>query len=189
VDRSGRAAGSELTAGEIVAALRSQNVQVAAGTLGQPPYSTGNAFQLNVQTQGRLSSPEQFANVIVRTDPDGRQVRVSDVGRVELGAADYSSNTYLSNNPTVIVATFQRPGSNALAAAEAVETEMQTLARSFPPGLEYRVIYNPTKFIAQSMEAVMTTLIEAIVLVVLVIIVFLQKWRAAIIPVVAIPSR
>jgi hypothetical protein len=183
----GRAAALNLTAGEIVAALRSQNVQVAAGTLGQPPYSTGNAFQLNVQTQGRLTSPDQFANVIVRTDPDGRQVRVSDVGRVELGAADYSSNTYLSNDPTVIVATFQRPGSNALAAAEAVETEMKTLAKSFPPGLEYRVIYNPTKFIAQSMEAVMTTLIEAIVLVVLVIIVFLQKWRAAIIPVVAIP--
>ncbi len=183
----GRAAALNLTAGEIVAALRAQNVQVAAGTLGQPPYSTGNAFQLNVQTQGRLASPNQFANVIVRTDPDGRQVRVSDVGRVELGAADYSSNTYLSNNPTVIVATFQRPGSNALAAAEAVEAEMQTLARSFPPGLDYRVIYNPTKFIAQSMEAVMTTLLEAIALVVLVIIVFLQKWRAAIIPVVAIP--
>ena len=183
----GRAAALNLSAGEIVAALRSQNVQVAAGTLGQPPYSTGNAFQLNVQTQGRLTNPEQFANVIIRTDPDGRQVRVSDVGRVELGAADYSSNTYLSNNPTVIVATFQRPGSNALAAAEAVETEMKTLAKSFPPGLEYRVIYNPTKFIAQSMEAVMTTLLEAIALVVLVIIVFLQKWRAAIIPVVAIP--
>jgi multidrug efflux pump subunit AcrB len=183
----GRAAALNITAGEIVAALRAQNVQVAAGTLGQPPYSTGAAFQLNVETQGRLTDPAQFANVIVRTDADGRQVRVSDIGRVELGAADYSSNTYLSNQPTVIVAVFQRPGSNALAAAAAVEAEMDKMAKGFPPGLEYRVIYNPTEFIAQSIEAVRTTLIEAILLVVLVIIVFLQKWRAAIIPVVAIP--
>jgi hydrophobe/amphiphile efflux-1 (HAE1) family protein len=183
----GRAAALNLTAGEIVAALRAQNVQVAAGTLGQPPYSTGAAFQLNVETQGRLTEPAQFANVIIRTDADGRQVRVSDIGRVELGAADYSSNTYLSNQPTVIVATFQRPGSNALAAAAAVEAEMETMAKGFPPGLEYRVIYNPTEFIAQSIEAVRTTLIEAILLVVLVIVVFLQKWRAAVIPVVAIP--
>jgi hydrophobe/amphiphile efflux-1 (HAE1) family protein len=183
----GRAAALNLTAGEIVAALRAQNVQVAAGTLGQPPYSTGAAFQLNVETQGRLTEPAQFANVIIRTDADGRQIRVSDVGRVELGAADYSSNTYLSNQPTVIVATFQRPGSNALAAAAAVQAEMDRMAKGFPRGLEYRVIYNPTEFIAQSIEAVRATLIEAILLVVLVIIVFLQKWRAAIIPVVAIP--
>ncbi|MDQ3139209.1 MAG: efflux RND transporter permease subunit [Pseudomonadota bacterium] len=183
----GRAAALNLTAGEIVAALRAQNVQVAAGTLGQPPYSTGSAFQLNVETQGRLTDPAQFANVVIRTDGEGRQVRVSDVGRVELGAADYSSNTYLSNQPTVIIGVFQRPGSNALAAAEAVEAEMKSLSRNFPPGLEYRVIYNPTEFIAQSIEAVRDTLIEAILLVVLVIIVFLQKWRAAIIPVVAIP--
>jgi hydrophobe/amphiphile efflux-1 (HAE1) family protein len=183
----GRAAALDLTAGEIVSALRAQNVQVAAGTLGQPPYSTGSAFQLNVETQGRLSDPAQFANVIIRSDSEGRQIRVSDVGRVELGAADYSSNTYLSNQPTVIIGVFQRPGSNALAAAEAVEAEMETISRNFPPGLEYRVIYNPTEFIAQSIEAVRDTLLEAILLVVLVILVFLQKWRAAIIPVIAIP--
>jgi hydrophobe/amphiphile efflux-1 (HAE1) family protein len=182
-----RAAALDLTAGEIVSALRAQNVQVAAGTLGQPPYSTGNAFQLNVETQGRLSDPAQFGEVIIRSDAEGRQVRVSDVARVELGAADYASNTYLSNRPTVIMAVFQRPGSNALAAAEAVEAEMKAASRTFPRGLEYRVIYNPTEFIAQSIDAVMETLLEAMILVVLVILVFLQKWRAAMIPVIAIP--
>jgi hydrophobe/amphiphile efflux-1 (HAE1) family protein len=182
-----RAAALDLTAGEIVAALRAQNVQVAAGTLGQPPFDQTGAFQLNVETQGRLTDPAQFANVVIRTDADGRQVRVSDVARVELGAQDYNTQTYLSGKPTVIVAVFQRPGSNALAAASAVSAEMEAMAQRFPKGLEYRVIYNPTEFIAQSIEAVKSTLFEAIILVVLVILVFLQKWRAAIIPVVAIP--
>jgi hydrophobe/amphiphile efflux-1 (HAE1) family protein len=183
----GRAAALNLTAGDIVAALRGQNVQVAAGTLGQPPYATGSAWQLNVEAQGRLTDPAQFGDVIVRTDADGRQVRVKDVARVELGAADYASNTYLSGQPTVIAAVFQRPGSNALAAAEAVEAEMKAMSAGFPKGLEYRVIYNPTEFIAQSVDAVVHTLFEAMVLVVLVILVFLQKWRAAVIPIVAIP--
>ncbi|HEY0044446.1 MAG TPA: multidrug efflux RND transporter permease subunit [Allosphingosinicella sp.] len=182
-----RAAALDLTAGEIVAALRAKNVQVAAGTLGQPPYSTGSAFQVNVETQGRLKDPQQFSDIVIRSDADGRQVRVSDVARVELGAADYDSNTYLSGKPTVILGVFQRPGSNALAAAEAVEAEMKTLSQSFPAGLEYQVIYNPTEFIAQSIDAVMETLVEAIVLVVLVILLFLQRWRAAVIPVLAIP--
>ncbi|HET6525252.1 multidrug efflux RND transporter permease subunit [Sphingopyxis sp.] len=183
----GRAAALDLTAGEIVAALRRENVQVAAGTLGQPPYAGGSDFQLNVETQGRLSDPKDFANIVIRSDADGRQVRVSDVARVELGASDYNSNTYLSGDPTVIMAVFQRPGSNALAAAEAVEAEMAASSKNFPKGLEYRVIYNPTEFIAQSIDAVMDTLLEAVVLVVIVILVFLQKWRAAIIPVLAIP--
>jgi hydrophobe/amphiphile efflux-1 (HAE1) family protein len=182
-----KAAALNLTAGEIVDALRAQNVQVAAGTLGQPPYATGNAYQVNVETQGRLADPQQFANVIIRTDADGRQVRVSDVARVELGAADYAANTYLSGEPTVILGVFQRPGSNALAAAAAVKAEMETMSKSFPPGLEYRIIYNPTEFISQSIAAVRETLLEAIALVVLVVIVFLQRWRAAVIPVVAIP--
>jgi hydrophobe/amphiphile efflux-1 (HAE1) family protein len=183
----GRAAALDLTAGEIVAALRSQNVQVAAGTLGQPPYDQGSAFQLNVETQGRLTDPRQFADIVIRTDAQGRQVRVSDVARVELGAQDYGANTYLSGQPTVIAAVFQRPGSNALAAAQAVSNEMESMSRKFPKGLEYRVIYNPTEFIAQSIDAVKHTLVEAMILVVLVILVFLQKWRAAIIPIVAIP--
>jgi len=182
-----KAAALDLTAGEIVNALRAQNVQVAAGTLGQPPYNTGSAYQLNVETQGRLTDPEQFANIVIRTDPDGRQVRVSDVARVELGASDYAANTYLSGEPTVILGVFQRPGSNALAAAAAVKAEMETMSKSFPPGLEYRIIYNPTEFISQSISAVFETLLEAIALVVLVVIVFLQRWRAAVIPVMAIP--
>src|SRR3569623_314422 len=154
----GRAAALNLTAGDIVAALRAQNVQVAAGTLGQPPYAQGNAFQLNVETQGRLTDPAQFGNIVIRTDADGRQIKVSDVARVELGAADYNSNTYLSGQPTVILAVFQRPGSNALAAAKAVSAEMETMSKHFPKGLEYRVIYNPTEFISQSIDAVMHTL-------------------------------
>ncbi|CAN5325309.1 multidrug efflux RND transporter permease subunit [soil metagenome] len=183
----GRAAALNLTAGDIVAALRAQNVQVAAGTLGQPPYATGNAFQINVETQGRLTDPKQFADVVIRTDADGRQVKVSDVARVELGSQDYGVNTYLSGKPTVLLAVFQRPGSNALAAAAGVSSAMESMSKHFPKGLAYSVIYNPTEFIAQSIDAVKHTLFEAIVLVILVILVFLQKWRAAIIPVIAIP--
>jgi len=182
----GRAAALGLTAGDIVSALRAQNVQVAAGTLGQPP-SAGDAFQLNVETQGRLSDPRQFEQVVVRTDPDGRQVRLADVGRVELGAEDYGTTSYLSDTDSVIIPVFQRPGSNALGAAEGVKAEMERLSKQFPKGLEYRIVYNPTEFIQQSIDAVMDTLFEAVVLVVLVILVFLQKWRAAIIPVIAIP--
>ncbi len=183
----GRAAAMDLTPGEIVSALRAQNVQVSAGALGAPPYDKGNAYQVGVELQGRLQTPEQFSDVVVRTDPDGRQVRVRDVARVELGAQDYNTNTYLSNKPTVVMAVMQRPGSNALAAAEAVRGQMDTLAKSFPKGMEYSVIYNPTEFIGQSIDAVYHTLFEAVVLVVIVILVFLQNWRAAIIPIVAIP--
>jgi hydrophobe/amphiphile efflux-1 (HAE1) family protein len=183
----GRASALDLTPGEIVAALRAQNVQVSAGALGAPPYDTGSAFQVGVELQGRLTTPEQFGDIIVRSDPDGRQVRVRDVARVELGAQDYTLNTYLSNKPTVVIAVMQRPGSNALDAANAVKAEMDTLSKTFPKGMEYSVIYNPTEFIGQSIDAVYHTLFEAVILVVLVILVFLQNWRAAIIPIVAIP--
>ena len=183
----GRAAALNLTSAEIVSALRAQNVQVAAGAVGAPPYAQGNAFQIGVEAQGRFTSPDQFANVVIRTDPDGRQVRVSDIGRVELGAADYGTNAYLSGKPSVIIGVFQRPGTNAIAAAENVTKEMQTLSKRFPKGLEYKVIYNPTEFISQSIDAVYHTLGEAVILVVLVILVFLQSWRAAVIPIVAIP--
>jgi hydrophobe/amphiphile efflux-1 (HAE1) family protein len=183
----GRAAALNLTSSEIVAALRAQNVQVAAGAVGAPPYAQGDAFQIGVEAQGRFTDPQQFADVVIRTDPDGRQVRVSDVGRVELGAADYGINAYLSNKPSVIVGVMQRPGSNALKAAAAVTAEMDRLSASFPKGLEYKVIYNPTEFISQSIDAVYHTLFEAVILVVLVILLFLQSWRAAVIPIVAIP--
>jgi hydrophobe/amphiphile efflux-1 (HAE1) family protein len=182
----GRAAALDLTADDIVSALKAQNVQVAAGTLGQPP-SPGSAFQLNVETQGRFTDPKQFENVVIRTDADGRQVRVGDVARVEIGADDYSTSAYLNDRDSVIIPVFQEPGSNALAAADAIQAEMKTLAKNFPPGLQYRIVYNPTEFIQQSVDAVIHTLLEAVALVVLVIIVFLQKWRASVIPVLAIP--
>jgi hydrophobe/amphiphile efflux-1 (HAE1) family protein len=181
-----RAAALDLTGGDIVAALRAQNVQVASGTLGQPP-APGSAFQLNVETQGRFTDPQQFANVVIRTDAQGRQVKVGDVARVEIGADDYGTSAYLNKDDSVIIPIFQRPGSNALASAENVKAEMETLAKDFPKGLEYKIVYNPTEFIQQSVDAVVHTLLEAIALVVLVIIVFLQKWRAALIPVIAIP--
>jgi hydrophobe/amphiphile efflux-1 (HAE1) family protein len=183
----GRAAARGMTAGEVVSALRGQNIQVAAGTLGQPPYSTGTAYQLNVETQGRFKEPSEFANVVVKTAPDGAVTRLADVARVELGADDYGVNGYLSGEDSLILGITQRPGTNALAAAQGVISEMESASKDFPPGVAYRVIWNPTEFISKSMEAVQVTLLEALVLVVLVIIVFLQSWRAAVIPVVAIP--
>jgi hydrophobe/amphiphile efflux-1 (HAE1) family protein len=182
----GRAASLGLTGSDIVRALRAQNVQVAAGTLGQQP-SPDAAFQLNVETQGRFTDPSQFADVVIRTDSTGRQVRVGDVARVEIGAQDYATSGYLGKSDSVVLPVFQKPGSNALSAAEGVKAEMEELAKTFPKGLDYRIVYNPTEFISQSIEAVVHTLFEAVVLVVLVIIVFLQKARASIIPVLAIP--
>jgi hydrophobe/amphiphile efflux-1 (HAE1) family protein len=183
----GRASALGLTAGEIVAALRAQNIQVAAGTIGQPPFDTGAAQQLSVETQGRFKTADEFANIIVRTDPTGAITRVRDVARVELGAEDYGVNAYLSGKDSIIMGITQRPGTNALAAAEGVKAELAAAARSFPKGLEYKIIWNPTEFISESMHAVEATLFEAVLLVVLVILVFLQSWRAAVIPIVAIP--
>jgi hydrophobe/amphiphile efflux-1 (HAE1) family protein len=183
----GLAAARNLTAGEIVQALQAQNVQVAAGSIGRPPEESAPAYELSLEAQGRFTTPEQFANVIIKTDAEGRLTRLSDVARVELGAEDYGINMYLSGRPSVGIGIFQRPGTNALATADAVLAELQDMSRIFPPGLEYQVIYNPTDFIRESVKAVQETLLEAVVLVVLVIVVFLQSWRAAIIPIIAIP--
>ncbi len=176
-----------LTASDIVAALRAANVQVAAGAVNQPPATSPGAFELSVQTLGRLSSPEQFNEIVVATDEDGRVTRVRDIARVELGSQDYTTNAYLDNQVATAIGIYQRPGSNALATAASVISTMDTLARSFPTGMAYRVVYNTTDFIQQSVDEVIKTLFEAVVLVVIVIILFLQTWRAAIIPVVAIP--
>ncbi len=176
-----------LTASDVVSALRGQNVQVAAGVINQPPVPQPGAFQLNVETQGRLSDPEAFGNIIVKSASDGRVVRIHDVGRVELGAADYSRNGYLDEKVAVPLGIFQRPGSNALATAAQVQATMKSLSESFPAGLRYDIVYNPTVFISQSVEAVIQTMFEAVVLVVVVIILFLQTWRASIVPIVAIP--
>ncbi|WP_374598210.1 efflux RND transporter permease subunit [Sphingosinicella sp.] len=183
----GRAAALGLTAGEIVSALRSQNIQVAAGTIGQPPFDTGAAQQLSVETQGRFKTADEFADIIVRTDSTGAITRVRDIARVELGAEDYGVNAYLSGQDSIIMGITQRPGTNALAAAEGIKAELAEAAKSFPQGLEYRIIWNPTEFISESMGAVQATLLEAALLVVVVILVFLQSWRAAIIPIIAIP--
>src|SRR5882672_7222660 len=176
-----------LTASDVVAALRAANVQVAAGSINQPPATSPGAFQIAVQTLGRLSTPEQFSEIVVASDPDGRVTRVRDIARVELGAQDYNRNAYLDNQVATAIGIFQRPGSNALATAATVLGTMDELAKSFPPGLSYSVAYNTTEFIQQSVDEVIKTLFEAAALVVLVIILFLQSWRAAIIPIVAIP--
>ncbi|MEL7259856.1 MAG: multidrug efflux RND transporter permease subunit [Pseudomonadota bacterium] len=176
-----------LTAGDVVAALREQNVQVSGGSLGAPPNNADNAFQVTLTTQGRLEDPREFGRVIVKSSDDGRVVRVRDVARVEIGARSYVTNSYLNNKPAVALGIFQRPGSNALATADEIFGVMDELAEDFPPGLEYQVVYNPTEFIEASVNAVYQTLFEAVLLVIAVIIVFLQSWRTAIIPLLAIP--
>ena len=176
-----------LTAGEVVAALQAQNVQVASGSLNQPPVPTPRAFQLNVETLGRLDDPRQFANVVVKNDPDGRLVRVRDIGRVEIGAQDYSANGYLDERGAVPLLIFQRPGSNAIATAKLIKATMADLAKAFPQGLRYDIVYNPTDFIAESVDEVISTIYDAVILVVIVVVLFLQTWRASMIPIVAIP--
>ncbi len=181
-----RVASRNLTAGEVVSALRAANVQVAAGSINQPPASSDAAFQLSVQTLGRLTDIEEFSNIIVRSDSNG-VVRVRDIARTELGSQDYSINAYLNNKNAVAIGIFQRPGSNALSTAEALQREMARMAETFPSGLGYSTVYNPTEFIQQSVNEVIKTLIEATLLVIVVVILFLQSWRAAIIPIIAIP--
>jgi hydrophobe/amphiphile efflux-1 (HAE1) family protein len=183
-----RAAARNLTAGEIVTALRAQNVQVAGGALGQPPYASGNpAFQLPIEVQGRLTDPNQFADVVIRTDSSGAITRVRDVARVELGSQEYGIRGSFSGRRGVALAVIQQPGSNALGAAERVLNEVKSASKDFPPGITYSIPYNPTEYVAASVEAVQHTLLEAILLVVLVVLVFLQTWRAAVIPILAIP--
>src|SRR5579863_2279242 len=175
-----------MTATDVVNALQGQNIQVASGMLDQPPTAHPGAFQIAVQTLGRLADPDEFASIVVKETP-GAVVRLKDVAKVELAALDYSSNSYLDHDPAVALAIFQRPGSNALDTAKGVTDLMAKLAQRFPPGVKYAIVYNPTQFIQQSVDAVIDTIGEAIVLVVLVVVLFLQTWRAAIIPLVAIP--
>jgi hydrophobe/amphiphile efflux-1 (HAE1) family protein len=182
-----KVAARDLTAGEVVKALQAQNVQIAAGVLDAPPSKTQGAFQFTVQTKGRLADAEEFEKVIVKNDAEGRITRLKDVARIELGALDYSVNGYLDRNIAVPIVVFQRPGSNALDTAKLLRTKMDELATSFPSGVNYEIDYDPTQFIAQSVHEVNKTIFEAIILVVVVVIVFLQTWRASVIPVVAIP--
>ncbi len=182
-----RIASLNMSVGEVIAALREQNIQVAGGALGQPPLATNAAFQVNLQLLGRLTDPDQFENIVVKTGENGRFVRVRDIARVELGARDYVTNSYLDGKPAVVLAISQRPGSNALATAQGIQGAMAELSEDFPEDLEYRIIYNPTEFIDESIQELIKTIFEAVGLVVLVVLLFLQTWRAAIIPIIAIP--
>ena len=183
-----KAAQRGLTGPDIVAALRAQNVQAAAGSIGQPPFpNSASAFQLPVQVQGRLTDPDQFSNVVLKTDAEGRVTRIRDVARVELGAQDYGIRGFFDGERGVGMAIIQQPGANALGTADRVMAEVEAIRAELPPGMDVSIPYNPTEFVAASVESVQHTLIEAIFLVVLVVVVFLQTWRAAIIPIVAIP--
>jgi hydrophobe/amphiphile efflux-1 (HAE1) family protein len=182
-----KVAAHNLSAGEVLAALRAQNVQVSAGILNQPPVASQQAYQLNVQTLGRLSTPDQFAAIVLKSDPQGRVTRLRDVGRVEVGAADYGSTAFMDREPGLPLLIFAQPGANSLAVEHEVLSTMETLSQAFPPGVRYKVIYDPTIFVGKSVDEVITTIFVAILLVVGVVFLFLQSWRAAIIPVIAIP--
>jgi multidrug efflux pump len=175
-----------LTANDVVAAVRRQNVQVAAGVINGPPYAAKGELQLPINAQGRLSDPEQFSDIIIKQD-GGVVTRLKDVARVEIDASQYGLRSLLDNQPAVAIPIFQAPGSNAIQISDNVRATMAELSKNFPPGVEYRIVYDPTVFVRGSIEAVVHTLIEAIALVVLVVILFLQTWRASIIPLLAVP--
>ena len=182
-----RLANLGLSGGDVLNAIRSENIQVSSGTLNQAPVPVQNAFELNVETQGRLVTAEQFENIIVKADEQGHLVRLKDVGRVAIGAQNYATRGYLGKRPSVAMPITMRPGANALNTAATVRAAMETMAADFPAGIKYSVVYNPTDYIEQSMQEVYITLLQTITLVVIVIVVFLQSWRTAVIPVVAIP--
>ena len=182
-----KVAAYKLNAGEVLAALQAQNVQVSAGILNQPPASGNAAYQLNVQTLGRLTTPEQFADIILKTDAQGRPTRIRDVGHVEIGAADYGSTAFMDRSEGLPLLIFAQPGANSLAVEHEVLATMQDLKKDFPPGVSDIVIYDPTIFVAKSVHEVVTTIFVAILLVVGVVFLFLQTWRASLIPVIAIP--
>jgi HAE1 family hydrophobic/amphiphilic exporter-1 len=182
------AASRNLTVDEITAAITAQNAQVAAGSVGAPPFGkNGGAFQLGVQALGRLTTPEQFGDIILKRGSDGSLTRLRDVARIELGAQDYTTNGYYSNQHATMLGVQQLPGSNALATADAVKAELANASKSFPPGLAYKVAYHPTDYISASIDEVEHTLYIALALVSVVVLLFLQSWRAAIVPLIAIP--
>ncbi|WP_448099806.1 efflux RND transporter permease subunit [Luteibacter jiangsuensis] len=176
-----------LTTGDVIKAIREQNIEVAAGSLNAPPGPSTAAFQMNINTRGRLVTEDDFLNIIVRSDASGSVTHLRDVARVELGSNNYALRSLLNNREAVAIPIFQRPGSNAIAISDEVRKEMAELKKDFPQGVDYSIVYDPTVFVRGSIDAVVHTLFEAIVLVVLVVILFLQTWRASIIPLVAVP--
>ncbi|HVX91596.1 MAG TPA: efflux RND transporter permease subunit [Xanthobacteraceae bacterium] len=182
-----KVAAKGLTASDVVAAIREQNVQVAAGAVGQQPNSRPVDTELLINTQGRLTTEDEFGAIIVKSGPAGERVQLRDVARIELGANAYALRSLLNNQAAVALPIAQLPGSNAIATSDAVRAAMKEMAKSFPEGLSYDIVYDPTVFVRSSIEAVVHTLFEAILLVVLVVIIFLQTWRASIIPLAAVP--
>ena len=190
-----RMATRNLTTNDVVNAVKSQNVQVAAGQIGRPPIPTGQKFEYTMSTLGRLEEQRQFAEIIVKTgapgnsqdNPSNQVVRIRDVGRVELGAQQYDQIARLDGQPTVGLAVFQLPGSNALDVAKKIKDKMKELKRRFPPGIEYEIVYDTTPFIDQSVHEVFKTLLEAVVLVAIVVLFFLQDWKAMILPMIDVP--
>jgi multidrug efflux pump len=180
-------AARNLTASDVVRAIREQNRQVAAGVVGAPPTAGESEFQLSIKARGRLVSEEEFGDVIIASSPGGGFLRLKDVARIELGAGEYALRSLLNNKPAVAIGVFQAPESNAIALSNAVRAAMQEVKKDFPEGVDYQIIYDPTRFVQQSIDAVIVTLLEAIALVVLVVIVFLKTWRASIIPLAAVP--
>src|ERR1700738_3076567 len=181
-----KAAARDINASEVLSALRAQNLQVSAGILNQPPTPGDEAYQINVETLGRLTTPDQFADIIVKSDARGRVTRVRDIGRVEVGAADYGSTTYMDHSNASTLLVYAEPGANSLAVEHEVLATEQELKKDFPAGVDSIIIYDPTIFIAKSVNEVILTIFVAILLAVGVVFVFLQSWGATIIPVIAI---
>ena len=180
-------AARSLTADDVVDAIREQNVQVAAGQVGQPPIGPGLSFQYIVNAQGRLTEASQFGEIVIKAGENGQITHLRDVARIELAALDYSMNSKIDGQPTASVAIFQLPGSNSIKTSDSVHEAMEKLKQRFPPGLEYRIVFDTTGFTRESIRAVLHTLLEAMLLVVLVVVLFLQTWRASIIPLLAVP--
>lgn len=176
-----------LSAQDVVGSIREQNLQVAAGVIGASPAPKDADLQLNVNTQGRLQSEQEFGDIIIKTDPTGAVTRLRDVARIELGGSQYAMRSLLDNKPAVAIGVFQAPGSNALDVSDKVRETMEELKKDFPEDVDYTIVYDPTSFVRDSIKAVIHTLLEAIALVVLVVILFLQTWRASIIPLLAVP--
>jgi hydrophobe/amphiphile efflux-1 (HAE1) family protein len=180
-------ASRNLTADDVIKAIREQNVQVAAGQLGAPPLPNATDFQVAINTKGRLTSVDDFRSIVIKTGAGGQVTRLKDVARVELGADTYALRALLDNKAAAAIPIFQRPGSNALAISEHVRAKMAALKNDFPEGVDYQIVYDPTVFVRGSIHAVVHTLLEAILLVVVVVILFLQTWRASVIPLIAVP--
>ena len=183
-----RMANLGITAVDVQQAVAEQNIQVAAGKIGQSPAPAGTPFEMQVTATGRLSDPQQFGDIVVRANPSaGSVVRLRDVARIELGALQYASTAFFGEDATVVLAIYQMPGSNALDLQQTVKTKMEELSKRFPKGIEFAMHYDTTRFVSAAMKDVVETLLEALILVVLVVFVFLQSWRTTLIPVIAIP--